>query len=71
VSGTFFVYLFKLKYMNKITNFLTALLFGERVEGEPVNFNQSLPPERSGEGFFEWCSEYRVGCCTHNKPTFY
>jgi hypothetical protein len=57
--------------MNTITNFFVTLVFGVRAEGEPINFNQSLPPERSNDGFFEWCKEYKVGCCTHNKPTFY
>lgn len=57
--------------MNKIIDFFVTLVFGVRVEGEPASFSRSLPPERSEDGFFEWCCEYRVGCRTHNKPTFY
>jgi len=57
--------------MNIITNFLTTIIFGVRAQGEPVDFYQSLPPERSGEGFFEWSREYRVGCQAKSGAVFY
>ena len=59
------------EFFSTVIYHIQVFLFGTRVKGEPANFNQSLPPERSDEGFFEWCCEYKVGCRTHNKPTFY
>jgi hypothetical protein len=58
--------------MNLLINYMIDFLRGVRTEGEPAGYPESSPTEIRGEdGFFEWCREYRVGCCTHNRPTFY
>lgn len=64
--------------MNKLIELFLTWIFGERVVGEPVNMDSKAeiptkvfyPKDYSGD-FFVWGSEFRVGCCTHNKPTFY
>lgn len=55
-----------------ITQLMLDFFHGERTSGEPAGYPKSKPTEvRNIDGFFEWCNEYRVGCRTQNKPTFY
>ena len=65
--------------MNKLIKLFLTWVFGERVEGEPINMDKetkiptkvSYPENYSDKDFFVWGREFRVGCCTHNKPVFY
>lgn len=61
-------------YKDVVINFLITLLFGVRIEGEPVDLSH---PEPTGElppldpSFFEWCKEFNVGCQVKGKVVFY
>jgi hypothetical protein len=77
-GGTFFVYSSKLKHMSKLIKFLLAWLFGKPIKGEPVDMDIKAKistkvsyPENHPTEFFAWSKEFRVGCCTHNRPVFY
>jgi hypothetical protein len=53
--------------------YIIKIIFGVRVQGEPAGYPEkqstNLPPLDTS--FFEWCSEFRVGCCAKNHSVFY
>jgi hypothetical protein len=55
-----------------ITQLMIDFLYGTRIEGEPAGYPENGPTEvRSGDGFFEWCREYKVGCQAKSGAVFY
>ena len=58
--------------MIALINYMIDFLYGSRIEGEPAGYPESGPSEvRNGDGFFEWCREYKVGCQAKSGAVFY